>query len=207
MSWEPVGVAAFAIALPVGALAMAIPMAIQFRLLSRVKTPRLPAALDRRVVLVGTTIGAWLSLLSAIGSGLLFIALMASFVAAKRCPPAPGAVILVALVLVFLKSYVDARTARRLEVDDEGFTLGEKRRARRVRWVHVTELRADQDVIRYRVNRALVRGADRRYWDGAIRNGWGVDTRQLLRLLERYRERAMDKAPHYLTGRKEQSPS
>jgi hypothetical protein len=62
----------------------------------------------------------------------------------------------------------------------------------------------DLRIIRFRLNRALVRGAHWRYWDGAIRNRWGVDTRQLFRLLQRYREQAMENAPHYLTGRPEQ---
>jgi hypothetical protein len=52
-----------------------------------------------------------------------------------------------------------------------------------------------------------VQGPARRYWDGSIRNAWGVDTRRLLRLLERYRAEAMQSAPHYLTGRPEQSRS
>ena len=49
-------------------------------------------------------------------------------------------------------------------------------------------------------------GSPWRYWDGAVRNGWGVETEQLLRLFETYRRRALEKAPAYLTGRREEDP-
>jgi hypothetical protein len=140
-----------------------------------------------------------------VGYVLVVLAISVSFVASARFYPAPAVAGAVAIALLLLRSQVDARIARRLELDYEGFTVGERRAAKRVRWVHVTDLSADEDTIRYRVNRALVGGSAWRYWDGAIKNRWGVDNSRLFRLFERYRVRAMDRAPHFLTGRPERS--
>jgi hypothetical protein len=199
--------AAFAIVLTLGAILSAVELAVRFRSLRAMKRPSLPAAPSGQLVLDGSAGGFWIGLAMFGSAFLLFAALGLALALPRSSWPLVILATSATVLMLGLNIYLDGRTAQRLELDDEGFQIGRRARARRVRWIHVTELRADQDLIRYRANRALVRGSPRRYWDGAIRNRWGVDTRQLLRLMQRYRERALETAPHYLTGRAEQSRS
>jgi hypothetical protein len=109
-----------------------------------------------------------------------------------------------------------------LALTPDGFRLGAPGRTRSVRWLHVTDLvgarlgafsgmrmsEADEwqdpklrpNVIFFRVNRALVhspktllqrlRGFS--YYDGAIRNVFGVPTEQLLQAMREWQRRAVD---------------
>jgi len=104
----------------------------------------------------------------------------------------------------------------------EGFRYGARGRERSVRWIHVTDLvgarlgafsgvrmseagewqdpRLRPNVIFFRLNRALVhapktllqrlRGFS--YYDGAIRNAFGVPTEQLLQAMREWQRVAMD---------------
>jgi hypothetical protein len=198
-------VPAFVLTFALGCVLSLFALGARFRL-GRVERPTLPAQPPEKIVLNGTSYPRWLRLMSFAG---LFCLLAALSTALAPSAWRPSALIgLAAVAVVFLLHVLlDWRSVARLELDEAGFELEEQRAKRRVKWIHLTELRNDGDVIRFRLNRALVRGAHWRYWDGAIRNRWGVDTRQLFRLLQRYREQAMETAPHYLTGRPEQSRS
>jgi hypothetical protein len=109
-----------------------------------------------------------------------------------------------------------------LTLTKDGFRVGARGRERSVRWVHVTDLvgarlgafsgtrmsEADEwqdpkvrpNVIFFRVNRALVstrksllqrlRGFS--YYDGAIRNAFGVPTEQLLQAMREWQRLAVD---------------
>jgi hypothetical protein len=197
-----VTVTAFLVALLLGSALSALALLARYRLLE-VEKPTLPAEPAEKLVLQGSAYPRWLRLMSFAGLFCLLGSLSLALAPGQASRAAP-LLALAAVALVFaLHLFLDARTAPRLELDDTGFKLGQRRSSRKVQWIHLTELRGDRDVIRFRVNRALVRGSSWRYWDGAIRNRWGVDTRQLLRLLERYRERALETAPHYISGRAE----
>jgi hypothetical protein len=109
-----------------------------------------------------------------------------------------------------------------LTLEPDGFRLGSGSKLRRVRWIHVTELtgarvgafsaakmsdegdwqdpRLKPNVIFYRLNRALT--TSRRslvhrligftYYDGVIRNAFGVPTEQLLRAMKEWQRLALD---------------
>ncbi len=109
-----------------------------------------------------------------------------------------------------------------LTLTKDGFRLGVRGRERSVRWVHVTDLvgarlgafsgtrmsesgewqdpKLKPNVIFFRLNRALVhspktllqrlRGFS--YYDGAIRNAFGVPTEQLLRAMREWQRVAID---------------
>ena len=110
----------------------------------------------------------------------------------------------------------------RLTLALDGFSLGSGRRMRFVRWVHVTELtgarvstftaakmsesdewsdpRTRPNVIFYRLNRALTpstrtlwqRLIGFSYYDGVIRNVFGVPTDQLLRAMRDWQRQALE---------------
>jgi hypothetical protein len=194
---------AFFLTFLLGSLLSLLALIARFRL-GRVEKAVLPSQPPEKMVLSGTQYPRWLRLMSFAGLFCLLAALSTGLAPSAWRPSALIALAAAALVFL-LHVLLDWRSVARLELDDAGFELDEQQAKRRVKWIHLTDLRNDGDVIRFRLNRALVRGAHWRYWDGAIRNRWGVDTRQLFRLLQRYRERAMESAPHYLTGRREQS--
>ncbi len=109
-----------------------------------------------------------------------------------------------------------------LTLSKDGFRYGAKGRERSVRWIHVTDLvgarlgafsgvrmseagewqdpRLRPNVIFFRLNRALVhtpktllqrlRGFS--YYDGAIRNAFGVPTEQLLKAMREWQRVAVD---------------
>jgi hypothetical protein len=109
-----------------------------------------------------------------------------------------------------------------LTLTKDGFKLGPRGKERSVRWVHVTELvgarlgafsgtrmseagewqdpKVRPNVIFFRVNRALVRTRKSllqrlrgfSYYDGAIRNAFGVPTEQLLQAMREWQRRALD---------------
>ena len=104
----------------------------------------------------------------------------------------------------------------------DGFKLGLRGTGRSVRWVHVTDLvgarmgafsgtrmseagewqdpKLRPNVIFFRVNRALVRTRKSilqrlrglSYYDGAIRNAFGVPTEQLLQAMREWQRLALD---------------
>lgn len=109
-----------------------------------------------------------------------------------------------------------------LTLSKDGFRLGDKGRVRVVRWIHVTDLvgarmgafsgmrmseagewqdpKLRPNVIFFRLNRALVhtpktslqrlRGFS--YYDGAIRNAFGIPTEQLLQAMREWQRVAID---------------
>jgi len=111
-----------------------------------------------------------------------------------------------------------------LTLSKEGFRMGVPGRERSVRWVHVTELTGARvgafsgmrmseagawedpklrpNVIFYRLNRALVhapksiwqRLGGLGYYDGMIRNAFGVSTPQLLQAMREWRSQAIEDA-------------
>ena len=111
-----------------------------------------------------------------------------------------------------------------LTLTKDGFRLGVRGRERSVRWVHVTDLvgarlgafsgirmsepgewqdpKLRPNVIFFRLNRALVRAPRTllqrlrgfSYYDGAIRNLFGVPTEQLLHAMREYQRLAIDAA-------------
>jgi hypothetical protein len=112
-----------------------------------------------------------------------------------------------------------------LTLTREGFRVGRGARTKAVRWIHVTEFtgarvgafsgmkmpeadewhdpRVRPNVILYRLNRALTptrRSLMHRligftYYDGTIRNAFGVPTPQLLRVLRDWQRVALDAEP------------
>ena len=118
-----------------------------------------------------------------------------------------------------------------LMLNVEGFQTGTGRRTRSVRWIHVTDLegarvgaftamrmsepgewddpRARPNVILFRLNRALVainkkflqRLTGLSYYDGVIRNAFGVPTDQLLDAMRMWRQEAADASDLPLTRR------
>jgi hypothetical protein len=109
-----------------------------------------------------------------------------------------------------------------LTLTPDGFSLGAKGKVKAIRWIHVTEFtgarigaftgmkmpeadewqdpRVRPNVILYRLNRALTptrkslfhRLIGFTYYDGTIRNAFGVPTHQLLRTLRDWQRLALD---------------
>jgi len=190
----------------IGALISAAGLAAAFRAVRPIASPTLPAQPAGRLVLEGTPRRRWIPLLGGLGLLCLIASIGVGVLGALESRASVAVVVVATLLVMVAQLYLERRFVDRLVLDEDAFRLGQQGEAVH-RWVHVTDFRADEDVIRFRLNRALVRGSHWRYWDGTIRNRWGVETRQLLRLLERYRERAMETAPSYLTGKSERSRS
>ncbi|OLD48731.1 MAG: hypothetical protein AUI42_11490 [Actinobacteria bacterium 13_1_40CM_2_65_8] len=124
-----------------------------------------------------------------------------------------------------------------LTLTKDGFLLGVRGRERSVRWVHVTDLvgarlgafsgirmsepgewqdpKLRPNVIFFRLNRALVRAPRTllqrlrgfSYYDGAIRNLFGVPTEQLLHAMREYQRLAIDaEAPPFRRPRPGEQP-
>jgi hypothetical protein len=101
-----------------------------------------------------------------------------------------------------------------LTLTKDGFRLGNKGRERTVRWIHVTDLIGARvgafggmrmseagewqdpnlrpNVIFFRLNRALVRVRGLTYFDGVIRNAFGIPTEQLLQAMREWQRLAVD---------------
>lgn len=125
-----------------------------------------------------------------------------------------------------------------LTLTKDGFRFGMKGRERSVRWVHVTDLvgarlgafsgmrmsEADEwqdpklrpNVIFFRLNRALVKAPTTlvqrlrgfSYYDGAIRNAFGVPTEQLLQAMREWQRIAIDaEAPPFRRPRPGEKPA
>jgi hypothetical protein len=134
---------------------------------------------------------------------------------------APLAVLLMVALNAFYFTAMQ-NMGEQLTLTSDGFRLGAGRRTRAVRWIHVTEFtgarigafsgmkmpEADEwqdptvrpNVILYRLNRALVtprKTALQRllgftYYDGIIRNAFGISTDQLLRTLKSWQRVALE---------------
>lgn len=169
--------------------------------------PVLPRAVDvlRRI--------GWISFLPAL--------VLSVFVVAEYPWVTPVAVVLMVAINAFYFTAMQ-NMGEQLTFTFDGFRLGNGRAKRAVRWVHVTELagarvgafagarmsEADEwqdprlrpNVIFFRLNRALTphrRGVLHRlmgftYYDGVIRNVFGVPTEQLLRAMRDWQRQALD---------------
>ena len=134
---------------------------------------------------------------------------------------APLVVILMVAINAFYFTSMQTM-GEQLTLAPDGFRLGSGAKLRQVRWIHVTELtgarvgafsaakmsdegdwqdpRLKPNVIFYRLNRALT--TSRRSWlhrligftyyDGVIRNAFGVPTEQLLRAMKEWQRLALD---------------
>jgi hypothetical protein len=169
--------------------------------------PSLPPAVDwlRRI--------GWISFVPAL--------VLAVFVVRDYPWVTPFAVIVMVGINAFYFTAMQ-NMGEQLTFTPDAFRLGSGRRSRIVRWVHVTELtgarvgafagarmsEADEwqdprlrpNVILFRLNRALThtrRGLLHRfsgftYYDGVIRNVFGVPTEQLLRAMREWQRRALE---------------
>jgi hypothetical protein len=134
---------------------------------------------------------------------------------------APVVVVLMAVLNAFYFTAMQ-NMGEQLTLTREGFRLGAGRKAKAVRWIHVTEFtgarvgafsgmkmpeadewqdpRVRPNVILYRLNRALTptrrsflhRLIGFTYYDGTIRNAFGVPTPLLLRTLRDWQRIALD---------------
>ena len=134
---------------------------------------------------------------------------------------APLAVLLMVALNAFYFTAMQ-NMGEELKLTPDAFSLGPPGKATKVRWVHVTEFtgarvgafsatkmseagewqdpRTKPNVIFYRLNRALVtprKTALQRllgftYYDGVIRNAFGIPTEQLLRTLKDWQRQALE---------------
>ncbi|HET7466510.1 MAG TPA: hypothetical protein VFL29_07570 [Candidatus Dormibacteraeota bacterium] len=134
---------------------------------------------------------------------------------------APAAVLLMVALNAFYFTAMQ-NMGEELTLSPDGFQIGAAGRTKKVRWAHVTEFtgarvgaftaarmsdtddwqdpRARPNVIFYRLNRALVtprktvlqRLLGFSYYDGIIRNAFGISTEQLLRALKNWHRVALE---------------
>jgi hypothetical protein len=123
-----------------------------------------------------------------------------------------------------------------LTLTTDGFRLGSRSSAPSIRWVHVTDFmgahigpfrgtrmseggewqdpKTMPNMIFYRLNRALVRPRKSlmqrltglNYFDGVIRNTFGVSTQQLMQAMRTCQRLAMEAEGHTLRGRRPDEP-
>ena len=169
--------------------------------------PALPAAVDwlRRI--------GWLAFIPAL--------VLAVFVVRDYPWVTPVAVVLMVAINAFYFTAMQ-NMGEQLTFTAEGFRLGRGRGARFVRWIHVTELtgarvgtfsamkmsesdewqdpRTRPNVIFFRLNRALTPAGKTlyqrligfTYYDGVVRNVFGVPTDRLLRAMRDWQRQALD---------------
>ena len=171
------------------------------------QAPALPAAL-RRIRLVGWVVFP--------------VALVLAIFANRSYPwMAPLAVLVMVGLNAFYFTAMQGM-GEPLALSKDGFRMGVRGRERSVRWIHVTDLvgarlgafsgtrmseagewqdpRLRPNVIFFRLNRALVRTPKTllqrlrgfSYYDGAIRNAFGVPTEQLLQAMREWQRLAVD---------------
>src|SRR5712692_11404295 len=156
----------------------------------------------------------WVAFLPALG--------LAIFAASRSYPwVAPVAVVVMVALNGFYFTAMQSM-GEQLTLTADGFRLGANRNDRSVRWIHVTELTGARvgafsarrmseagewrdpslkpNVIFYRLNRALVRShktflqrwSGFTYYDGVIRNAFGVPTEQLLQAMRAWQHQAIE---------------
>jgi len=174
------------------------------------------------VVLSAPSLSPWLRRLRLVGWAAFPLALALAVFADGPYPwVAPlGVLLMVALNAFYFTAMQNM--GEELTLAQDGFRMGPPGKAARVRWVHVTEFtgarvgafsatkmseagewqdpRTKPNVIFYRLNRALVtprKTALQRllgftYYDGIIRNAFGIPTEQLLRVLREWQRQAFE---------------
>jgi len=174
------------------------------------------------VVLSAPSLPRGLARLRLVG-WLFFVPALALAVFADRGYPWVSPVVVVLMVALNAFYFTAMQNmGEQLTLTRDGFRLGGGRRAKAVRWIHVTEFtgarigafsgmkmpeadewqdpRVRPNVILYRLNRALtpthrtlVHGLiGFTYYDGTIRNAFGVPTPLLLRTLRDWQQIALD---------------
>ena len=177
---------------------------------------------DGDLLLAAPALPVGLRRLRSVGWVVFPIALVLAIFANRSYPwMAPLAVVLMVGLNAFYFTAMQG-LGEPLTLTKDGFRLGVKGREHAVRWIHVTDLvgarlgafsgmrmseagewqdpKLRPNVIFYRLNRALVhtpksllqriRGFS--YYDGAIRNAFGVPTEQLLQTMREWQKAAMD---------------
>ena len=175
-----------------------------------------------RVVLTAPSLSPGLVRLRLVGWAAFVPALGLAVFANHGYPwVAPVAVVLMVVLNAFYFTSMQ-NMGEQLTFTRDGFELGTGKRARSVRWIHVTEFtgarlgafsgmkmsesdewqdpRLRPNVVFYRLNRALThtrttllrRLTGFSYYDGVIRNAFGVPTGQLLRAMRDWQRRAKD---------------
>jgi hypothetical protein len=174
------------------------------------------------VVLSAPSLSPWLRRLRLIGWAAFPPALALAVFADRPYPwVAPLAVLLMVALNAFYFTAMQ-NMGEELRLAPDGFHLGPAGKATRVRWIHGTEFtgarvgafsatkmseagewqdpRTKPNVIFYRLNRALVtprktvlqRLLGFTYYDGVIRNAFGIPTEQLLRTLKDWQRQALE---------------
>jgi hypothetical protein len=176
----------------------------------------------REVVLSAPSLSPWLRRLRALGWAAFPPALALAVFADRGYPwVAPLAVLLMVGLNAFYFTAMQ-NMGEELTLAPDTFRLGPAGKTKTVRWAHITELtgarvgafsatkmseagewqdpRTKPNVIFYRLNRALVtprKTALQRllgftYYDGVIRNAFGIPTEQLLRTLRDWQRVALE---------------
>jgi hypothetical protein len=176
----------------------------------------------REVVLSAPSLSPWLRRLRLVGWAAFPMALALAVFADQPYPwVAPLAVLLMVAINAFYFTAMQ-NMGEELTLAPDGFRVGPPAKTARVRWVHVTEFtgarvgafsatkmseagewqdpRTKPNVIFYRLNRALVtprktvlqRLLGFTYYDGIIRNAFGIPTEQLLRVLKEWQRQAFE---------------
>jgi hypothetical protein len=176
----------------------------------------------RDVVLSAPSLSPWLRRLRLVGWAAFPMALALAVFADRPYPwVTPLAVLLMVALNAFYFTAMQ-NMGEELTLAKDSFRTGPPRKTAIVRWVHVTEFtgarvgafsatkmseagewqdpRTKPNVIFYRLNRALVtprKTALQRllgftYYDGIIRNAFGIPTEQLLRTLKDWQRQALE---------------
>ena len=178
----------------------------------------------REVVLSAPSLSPWLRRLRLVGWAAFPVALALSVFADRPYPWVTPLAVLVMVALNAFYFTAMQNMGEELTLAQDAFSVGPPHKTARVRWVHVTEFtgarvgafsatkmsetgewqdpRTKPNVIFYRLNRALVtprKTALQRllgftYYDGIIRNAFGIPTEQLLRILKDWQRQALESA-------------
>jgi hypothetical protein len=174
------------------------------------------------VVLSAPSIPRALGTLRIIGWAAFVPALVLAVFADRAYPWVPPVVVLVMVALNAFYFGAMQNMGERLTLTPDGFRVGARGAGRTVRWIHVTEFTGARvgafsamkmsevgewqnpdlkpNVIFFRLNRALTRSKKSllhrllgfTYYDGVIRNAFGVPTEQLLRAMRDWQRQALD---------------
>ncbi|HEV2218794.1 MAG TPA: hypothetical protein VGV88_14640 [Candidatus Dormibacteraeota bacterium] len=176
----------------------------------------------REVVLSAPSLSPWLRRLRMVGWAAFPLALSLAVFADRPYPwVAPLAVLVMVALNAFYFTAMQ-NMGEELTLGPDAFHVGPPGKTTRVRWAHVTEFtrarvgafsatkmseagewqdpRTKPNVIFYRLNRALVKPRKTllqrllgfTYYDGLIRNAFGIPTEQLLRTLKEWHRQALE---------------